>query len=179
MKKNTLPMFLLLVSGVFFMTASSQLQAQNVQTAVDLETSVRNAVLKTPQYGVFDSISFRLDGNNVILQGQVLLPITKAEIFRRVSQISGIGNVIDDIGVLPLSRRDDALRLQVYRRIFNTADLYRYAFSPNPSIHIIVRDGRVMLDGLVSNEGDSQFAAMAARKVSGVFSVTNNLEIQK
>jgi hyperosmotically inducible protein len=47
----------------------------------------------------------------------------------------------------------------------------------NPSIHIIVRNGRVTLEGVVSNQMDSQLAYMAARGVPGVFSVTNNLHV--
>jgi len=47
----------------------------------------------------------------------------------------------------------------------------------NPSIHIIVKNGRVTLEGVVSSKMDSQLAYMAANGVPGVFSVTNNLHI--
>jgi osmotically-inducible protein OsmY len=178
MKKMTFYMFLLLAFVIFMPQSVARAQEQAVQPVVNLETDIRNAVLLAPHYGVFDSLSFQLEGNNVTLLGQVLLPITRDEISRRIAKLAGIGKVTDTIKVLPLSRSDDALRLQVYRRIFNTSDLYRYALSPNPSIHIIVSGGHVTLEGVVSNEGDSRYAYMAARKVNGVFSVTNNLEIQ-
>jgi osmotically-inducible protein OsmY len=135
--------------------------------------------LLAPHYGVFDSLSFKLDGNDVTLLGQVLLPVTREEISRRVSKLAGVIKVIDQIKVLPLSPSDDAMRLRVYRSLFGTTDLYRYALSPNPSIHIIVKGGRVTLEGVVSNEGDSRFAYNAARRVNGVFSVANNLKIIK
>ena len=48
----------------------------------------------------------------------------------------------------------------------------------NPSIHIVVRNGNVTLEGVVSNRMDSQLAYMAANGVSGVFSVTNNLRVE-
>jgi hyperosmotically inducible protein len=48
----------------------------------------------------------------------------------------------------------------------------------NPSIHIIVDAGHVTLDGVVSTQGDSQLAYMAANRVSGVFSVKNNLRVE-
>jgi hypothetical protein len=175
MKKFILVMFVFLV----FCASSLPALPQDQGTVFQLETEVRNAITLAPHYGVFDSLSFMLEGNNVTLQGLVLLPITREEISRRVSKLAGIGKVTDNINVLPLSNSDDAIRLQVYRRIFGTADLYRYALSPNPSIHIIVKGGHVILEGMVSNEGDSRFAYLAARKVNGVFSVTNNLEIQK
>ena len=178
MKKLIFPMFLLLACGIFFPPTLVQAQEQAVQPVVNLETDIRNAVLLAPHYGVFDSLSFQLDSNNVTLLGQVLLPITREEIARRVAKLPGIGKVTDTIRVLPLSKTDDAIRLQVYRLVFNTSDLYRYALSPNPSIHIIVNGGHVTLEGVVNNEGDSRYAYMAARKVNGVFSVTNKLEIQ-
>ena len=44
-----------------------------------------------------------------------------------------------------------------------------------PSIHIIVKNGNVSLEGFVANEGDKNIAGIAANGVSGVFSVTNHL----
>ena len=148
-------------------------------SAAQLESDVRNAIVQAPLYGVFDNLSFRIDGTDVTLLGQALLPITREEVALRVARVAGVGKVTNKIEVLPLSNSDDALRLQVYRRLFGTSDLYRYALSPNPSIHIIVKGGHVKLEGVVSNEGDSRIAYMAARKVNGTFSVTNNLEVEK
>ncbi len=148
-------------------------------SAAQLETDVRHAIVMAPHYGVFDNLSFQLDGGNVTLLGQTLLPITGEEISKRVAKLEGVGKVINKIEVLPVSATDDALRLQVYRRLFGTSDLYRYALSPNPSIHIIVKGGHVKLEGVVSNEGDSRIAYMAARKVNGTFSVTNNLVVEQ
>jgi osmotically-inducible protein OsmY len=150
-----------------------------LMSAAQLETDVRNAIVLAPHYGVFDNLSFRLEGGDVTLLGQTLLPITGEEISRRVAKLEGVGKVINKIEVLPVSNSDDALRLQVYRRLFGTSDLYRYALSPNPSIHIIVKGGHVTLEGVVSNEGDSRIATMAARMVNGTFSVTNNLMVEK
>ncbi|MCX6558278.1 MAG: BON domain-containing protein [Candidatus Aminicenantes bacterium] len=171
--------WLLLALCTFVLAGAPQVQEPAVQPAITLEAGIRNAIILAPHYGVFDNLSYRLDGSDVTLLGQVLLPITKEEISRRVAKLTGVGKVNDEIKVLPLSRNDDALRLQVYRRVFGAADLYRYALAPNPSIHIIVNGGRVTLEGVVSNEGDSRYAFMAARKVNGVFSVTNNLTVQK
>jgi osmotically-inducible protein OsmY len=48
----------------------------------------------------------------------------------------------------------------------------------NPSIHIIVNRGQVTLEGVVSNKLDKQLAYMAASRVFGAFSVTNNLRLE-
>ena len=47
-----------------------------------------------------------------------------------------------------------------------------------PSIHIIVKNGHVTLDGVVLNEGDKNAAEIRAKSVPNVFSVTDNLQIE-
>ena len=46
-----------------------------------------------------------------------------------------------------------------------------------PSIHIIVNNGHVTLEGVVDNAADSNVAFLRANGVPGVFSVTNNLRV--
>ena len=46
-------------------------------------------------------------------------------------------------------------------------------------MHIIVKNGHVTLKGVVANEGDKQLAFMAANGVPGVFSVENQLKVEK
>jgi hyperosmotically inducible protein len=48
-----------------------------------------------------------------------------------------------------------------------------------PSIHIIVANGNVKLEGVVATEGDKNIANITANGVPGVFSVTNNLSVEK
>jgi hypothetical protein len=177
MKKFSFVTLLVLVLGVSALVALPQ--EQSGQPANQMENDIVNTIRLAPHYGVFDFLSFQMDGNNVTLLGKAMLPITKEEVARRVAKVAGIGQVTNKIEVLPLSKRDDTIRLQVYRSIFGTADLYRYALSPNPSIHIIVKDGNVTLEGLVSNEGDGKFAFMAARRVNGIMSITDNLKVEK
>jgi hypothetical protein len=154
-------------------------QVQATFTAAQLEKEITHTIILAPHFGVFDALFYKLDGQNVTLLGQVLLPITKAEVFRRISKLPDIGKVTNKIEVLPLSPDDDSIRFRVYRRLFGTADLYRYALGPNPSIHIIVKGGHVTLEGVVANEEDSRIANLAVHQVAGKFSVTNNLKIEK
>ncbi len=44
-------------------------------------------------------------------------------------------------------------------------------------IAIIVKGGNVSLEGVIDNEGHSTIANLKASGVSGVFSVTNNLQV--
>ena len=45
-------------------------------------------------------------------------------------------------------------------------------------IHIILRNGDVTLEGVVSREMERNVAFIQANSVPGVFSVTNNLQVE-
>jgi hyperosmotically inducible protein len=47
-----------------------------------------------------------------------------------------------------------------------------------PPIHIIVKGGRVTLEGVVRNQADKDLVYIRANGVPGVFSVTNNLQVE-
>jgi hyperosmotically inducible protein len=139
---------------------------------------VRHELLTLPYYGVFDNLEFKVEGNTVTLYGQVVQPSTRIDAERRVESIAGVQDVVNNIKVLPLSSFDDSIRAQAYRAVFSSAGLYRYGMGANPSIHIVVDGGRLTLEGVVANAMDKRLAYIAARGVSGAFSVTNNLRIE-
>jgi hyperosmotically inducible periplasmic protein len=138
---------------------------------------VHKELVTLPYYGVFDNLEYKVEGDTVTLYGQVRNPITRHDAERRVARIEGVNHVINQIEVLPVSGFDDSIRARAYRDVFRSGSLYRYAMGANPSIHIVVKNGHVTLEGVVSNQMDSQLAYMAARGVPGVFSVTNNLRV--
>ena len=140
---------------------------------------VRRELVTLPFYGVFDNLAYKIEGGTVTLYGQVVHPSTRSDAERRVKRIEGVESVVNNIEVLPLSSVDDSIRMRTYRTVFRTGALYRYAMGTNPSIHIIVNRGHVTLEGVVANEADKQLAYMAARGVTGVFSVTNNLRAER
>jgi hyperosmotically inducible periplasmic protein len=140
---------------------------------------IRKELVTLPYYGVYDNLSFQVNGSVVTLYGQVVRPSTRTEAERRVKRIEGVDRVVNNIRVLSPSSFDDGIRRRIYRAIFSSDGLYRYAMGANPSIHIIVDRGHVTLDGVVSSQMDSQLAYMAANGVPGVFSVTNNLRVER
>lgn len=140
-------------------------------------SKVRKELVTLPYYGVFDNLEYKVEGDTVTLFGQVRNPTTRRDAERRVARIEGVERVINKIEVLPVSGFDDQIRSRTYRAVFRSGGLYRYAMGANPSLHIVVKNGHVTLEGVVSNQMDSRLAYMAARGVSGVFSVTNNLRI--
>jgi hyperosmotically inducible protein len=96
-----------------------------------------------------------------------------------VKRIEGVQTVDNQIEVLPLSPNDDQLRRALFRAIYSKPQLERYALSAVPPIHIIVKNGNATLEGVVATEADKNVAGIAANGVSGVFSVKNNLRVEK
>jgi hyperosmotically inducible protein len=138
---------------------------------------VRHNLLMLPFYGIFDNLEYAVQGDHVVLSGQVVWPTTKSDAENAVKGINGVTGVTNNIQVLPLSRFDNQIRFAEYRAIFRQGSLYRYAMGANPSIHIIVDNGHVTLVGYVANKTDSNLAYIAANGVPGVFSVTNKLQV--
>jgi hyperosmotically inducible protein len=140
---------------------------------------VRHELVMLPYYGVFDNLSYRVDGSKVTLFGQVTRPTLKSDAENVVKKIEGVEKVDNQIEVLPLSPNDDRVRLAVYRAIYSKPQLQRYQLGAVPPIHIIVKNGNVTLEGVVANQGDKDVAGIAANGVPGVFSVKNNLMVEK
>jgi hyperosmotically inducible periplasmic protein len=139
---------------------------------------VRHEILMLPYYGVFDDIKFKVDGYTVTLLGQVARPTLKSDAENVVKHIEGVEKVNNQIEVLPTSPMDDRLRLELYRAIYGYPALEKYAMGVQKPIRIIVKSGHVTLEGVVDNEGDKNFAFMRANGVPGIFSVTNNLQVE-
>jgi hyperosmotically inducible periplasmic protein len=153
-------------------------------TAVDtngagIEKQVQHKLAMLPWYGVFDHLQFQVNGTEVILSGQVVSEHdrTKYDAERDVNGISGVTKVVNNIEVLPLSNFDNRIRQAEYRAIFSQSDLGRYTMGAIPALHIIVNGGHVTLEGTVMNQMDRNVAGIVANSVPGVFSVTNNLQI--
>jgi hyperosmotically inducible protein len=140
---------------------------------------VRHELVMLPYYGVFDNLAYRVDGYKVTLLGKVTRPTLKTDAERNVKQIEGVESVDNQIEVLPLSPNDDRLRRALYRAIYSRPGLDRYTLMAVPSIHIIVANGNVTLEGVVATEGDKNIANITAKGVPDVFSVTNNLSVEK
>ncbi len=142
-----------------------------------LEKEVRHELVMLPYFGVFDNLEFQVNGNEVVLMGQVTRPTLKSSAENVVKRIEGVERVVNNIEVLPLSPMDDQIRLATYRTVFGFGPLSRYSWGPIPPIHIIVKNGNVTLEGFVANEADRNMANIRANQVPGVFSVTNELKV--
>jgi hyperosmotically inducible periplasmic protein len=142
-----------------------------------LAKEVRHQLVMLPWYSVFDNLAYQVDGDKVTLFGQVTRPTLKSDAEAAVKSIEGVASVVNNIEVLPLSPMDDQLRRAVFRAIYGDSGLPRYSVQAVPSIHIIVKNGNVTLEGVVDNESDKNLANLRANQVPNVFSVKNNLVV--
>jgi hyperosmotically inducible periplasmic protein len=107
----------------------------------------------------------------------VVRPSLKQDAENVTRGIEGAGKVVNNIEVLPLSPNDDLIRRAAFRAIYSQQGMDRYAMSAVPSIHIIVKNGNITLEGVAANQTDKDLAGITAKQVSA-FSVTNNLRLE-
>ena len=149
------------------------------QDLTRLERQVRHEIIMLPYLSLFDSIAFKVEDGTVTLQGYVTRPTLKRGAERVVANIEGVQEVDNQIEVLPVSPNDDRIRQAVARAIYYHPSFTRYSFQAVPPIHIVVKNGDVTLEGYVATKSEKNIANIQANGVAGVFSVTNNLMIDK
>ena len=178
---KTIRYFLILtiaILGFAFTDVNAQDYSNNRPTSA-IEQKVFKKILGLPNYGVFDHISFKVEGSTVTLYGKVLSLGTRKTAERVVEKIDGVTEVVNNIENLPPSPYDDRIRYSIVRRFIEAPALYGYLREPNPSVRIIVQGGRVTLEGYVNNSGTANLMNILANGVTGVFSVNNNLSTEK
>ena len=187
------------VTAVLALAATAPVVAGGMPSTESKETvaRVRKALTKLPYYGVFDFLAFKVDGGTVTLQGYAHRPALKPEAEAMVKDAVR-ADVVNRIEVLPTSANDDRIRWATFYRIYTDDFLSRYApggvygvlqelrderHFPGMQpvgvypIHIIVKNGRTMLLGIVDSAADRQIAEVRAREVTGVFNVENGLMV--
>lgn len=143
-----------------------------------LTNQVRHQLVLLPFYTVFDNLEYQVEGSKVVLMGQVVQPVLKGDAGAAVKHIEGVTAVDNQIQVLPPSPMDWQIRRAEYRAIYRTPNLQMYQLRSVPTIHIIVDNGHVTLEGAVATQADKNIAGLMANQVPDVFSVTNNLRVE-
>ena len=170
-----------LLAGLSSTPLTSSVKAPEQRNEPKLKESlareVRHQLLLLPYYSVFDNLMYSVDGDKVTLIGQVVRPTLKSDAEAAVKRVEGVASVDNQIEVLPVSPMDDQLRRALYRAIYSDSSLSKYGWSALSSIHIIVKNGHVALEGVVDSEADKNLANLRASSVPDVFSVTNNLNV--
>jgi osmotically-inducible protein OsmY len=176
MKQRLLILFGTLLALVTLGAAQDQPSAKSQER---ISREVRHELLMLPYFGVFDNIAYKVDSSTVTLLGQVTRPVLKSDAENAVKRIEGVEKVDNQIEVLPPSSMDDRLRVALFRSIYQYPPLQKYELGVQKPIRIIVKNGRVSLEGVVDSEADKNLVGLRANSVPGIFSVTNNLQVVK
>ena len=169
---------LLVVMGLALALAVPNARAADRGT-VRLEKQVKHELNMLPYVNAFDYLAFTVDNGTVTLTGEVTNPVSKSDAGNVVKRIEGVERVDNQIKVLPVSFYDSRLRLQLYRTIYGYPTLQRYSMGVNAPIRILVENGHVKLVGYVDSEGDKIVAGIRANSVPGIFSVDNQLKVDR
>lgn len=183
---------------MFVLLAAAVPGAQSVSNRQQ-QFEIEHELGRLPTYGVFDFVSFSYDRGKVTLTGYTYQGGLKSHAANAVKRVSGVDEVDNRIELLPASPNDDRIRWATFYRIYADASLSRYSpggemgvryelrqarrflgtqpFGIYP-IHIIVKNGRTTLMGVVGSEMDRRLAEIRAREVTGVFAVENRLAVE-
>jgi osmotically-inducible protein OsmY len=183
--------------------AQSPSSTWSQEDTLRIAKEVQKRLAGLTNYGVFDWITFGFHGKTVVLKGFASRPTLKSSAGNVLKAIPGVESVDNQIEVLPTSPNDDRIRAAVYSRIYTQPSLRKYnanqgsvaqAMRPGGrsvawmaggitndpprgfhAVHIIVKNGNVILYGAVNNESDAAIAGMQANSAPGVFSVDNDI----
>lgn len=170
-----------LIPFVFVLTVAVPSFASVAPSTPDkaLSTQVAEQVLRYAYYSIFDDVQAHIDSGLVVLSGKVTQPFKATDIVKLVKRIDGVREVQNNLKVTNVSLFDDTLRRTIADGIYRDPVFTNYAIQVNPSIHVIVDGGHVTLKGVVMSEVDRRVAESIARNAFGVFSVKNELMIEK
>jgi hyperosmotically inducible protein len=195
-----------LMGLAFVLTTARPVLHADAKSSIE---EIRKELMQLPYYSVFDYMAFSYDKGTVTLMGYAYHLGLKQDAVRAAKRAPGVDQVINKIEELPASQTDDELRWQTYYKIYRDPFLSRYAPGggllwghrhqfgggfhgglggtrfPGTEplgdfpIHIIVKNGKMTLLGVVDNESDKTVAGMRAREVPGSFGVENELVVEK
>lgn len=147
-----------------------------------LARQIRHNLLMLPYYSIFDDLTFQVSPDGVVTLRGACPPEPpwdiRSDAANAIKNIPGVTRVVNEMKLLPLSPMDWQIRRAEARAIYGNADIGpRYGYQALPSIHIIVDNGHVTLEGVVDNQFDDTLIRTRANQVPDVFSVTDNLVV--
>jgi hyperosmotically inducible protein len=158
----------------------------------------RKALERLPYYGVFDFLAFAVNNKIITLQGYAHRPSLKSEAEDMVRKATK-AEIANKIEVLPTSPFDDRIRWEAYQRIYTEEFASRYVsggpmrvryelldmlrfpgMQPygNYPVHIVVKDRKLILIGVVDNDFDKRSLLVRARAVANTTGVDDAVMVR-
>ena len=181
-----------LVGVALSASLSAMPSAQTSVAERETVARIQKALERLPYYGVFDFLAFGVERGTVTLLGDAYRGSLKTEAVQAVKRVQGVDDVVDRIEILPPSQQDESIRLATFASIYGDDHFSRYipggpvtvrydfnlfARFPNMQpvgmypIHIVVKNLRTTLVGMVDTDLDKVLASTRARTVPGVLNV--------
>lgn len=187
-----------LVGAALSASLSAMPGAQTSVAERETVARIQKALGRLPYYGVFDFLAFGVERGTVTLFGYAYRGGLKTEAVQAVKRVQGVDDVVDRIEILPASQQDESIRLATFANLYGDDHFSRYipggpvtvrydfnlfARFPNMQpvgmypIHIIVKNLRTTLVGIVDTNLDKVVASTRARTVPGVLNVEIDLMV--
>jgi len=141
----------------------------------EIANQVAEVIRESVFYDIFDWVEGSVREGVVELNGYVREPWRKQDYERLVEKVAGVRDIENNLEVLPASPMDDQIRVRASRMIFHHPMFAEYANRSTPPIHIIVKNGNILLKGVVRNQVEKVKAENLLRGNVLSFSVTNQL----
>ena len=133
---------------------------------------------RTNQGSVFNWFTVTVEDGKVTLAGYARNYVDRDSALFIVASAAGVRDVENKVEVLPVSVYDDQIRILAARRIYGGATI-QIAINPVHPIRIIVKNGKVTLEGSVLTKVDRALAQARLAGIMGIFSVKNHLEVTR
>jgi hyperosmotically inducible periplasmic protein len=137
---------------------------------------IRHELAMLPYVSEYDFISFTMADRKVVLTGWTLRQTNRSSAYNIVKALPGVEQVTNNIEVLPLGRTDMQVRAGVRANLQRF--LSRYFWGGGSAIKIVVKNGDVILLGMLSSQSDINVATVQAGAVPGAFKVFNMLQVE-
>lgn len=154
----------------------NNIKVENPNVAdMELSKQVRDKIESNLFYGIYDWLSVSSNNGVVTLTGWVHLPWLKKQFQTEAEKVPGVKSINNEI---QNTFGPGELGIRAARLIYNDPMFQGMQYSVNPPIHIIVNNDTVILEGTVSSEAQSSWAANLIRYRTDAFSVENNLRVK-
>ena len=128
---------------------------------------------------LFNFVTASVKDGVATLSGETRTDVGRDSALSLAATTPGVKDLVNNVKVAPVSIFDDDIRIRAIRAIYRDPVLSRYAIDPALPIRIVVDNGHLSLYGTVASRLDKQEAGIRANQIFGVFSVQNNLEVEK